>query len=485
MRKLYHFFMATLVAMAVSPVLVGCSDDDFEDVDGLAPVITMSGDRIQTEAGREFVISGKITDTDGIRSIHLKNSDMLLDKTINLLELYSDSLIHEYDLAYKYKAMNTWTDDSSFPVEITVEDVGGRTATAQVVVSADGDFTAPEFAVAPASELTVLVQNPKLTIGFTAKDNKKIDYVLIECPKLNVEDKIDAQGQSELVVKKKYDVPGDKQSCELTVTVVDKFGLQVKSTSTVNVDEMPDFEKMYLADVTSVKDLTSDVYGVPMLIDHTGQYEYTAHYYNQKPGTTVRFIPQMTDFEPICFGVDPDDSNALINSPEDALGIQLDQVAYYEIKLNIVTGAYSVKTYEPTTEKMILDGTVSKDFGDGAGAQPMQICLAGGGIPGVPSWCTNQNDGAYILKQDANNKYLLYGEFELKADGDPIEFTISQTHWWGWWPEPFWRFDGSEFNEKNVLNGGDNMKKMKAPANGKYRFEFDYHLLRSRIIPVK
>ena len=34
----------------------------------------------------------------------------------------------------------------------------------------------------------------------------------------------------------------------------------------------------------------------------------------------------------------------------------------------------------------------------------------------------------------------------LKA-GDEIEFTISQTHWWGWWPEPYWRFDGSDENE--------------------------------------
>lgn len=48
----------------------------------------------------------------------------------------------------------------------------------------------------------------------------------------------------------------------------------------------------------------------------------------------------------------------------------------------------------------------------------------------------------------------------LKA-GDEVEFTISQTHWWGWWPEPFWRFDGSDENEANKLNGGDNMKKVK------------------------
>ena len=485
MRKSNHSLLAALLAMTAVTFATSCSDDDnFSDVDGKAPTIELETDHIQTEAGRQFTIAGQVKDADGIRSIRLQNSDMLLDKTINLLELYGDSLIYDYKLAYKYTSKKDWTDSSSFPVNITVEDIGGRTTSATLTVSADGDFTNPEFSVAPSGELTVLVQNPKLTLGFTVKDNKRLDYVQVECPALGINDRIDAAGQSEMKVKKVYEVPSEKQSCLLTVTAYDKFNNKVMAQSTVNVDEMPDFEKMYLADVESAKDLTSDVYGVPMVIDHTGPYEYTAHYYNQKAGTKVRFIPQMTDFEPICFGVDPSDNSVLINDASSALGIELNEVAYYEIKLNIVTGAYSVKTYEPTTEKMTLDGSTTIDFGDGSGAQPAQICLAGGGLPGTPSWTTNQNNDAFILSQDAANKYLLYRECELEA-GTEIKYTISQTHWWGWWPEPYWRFDGSEFNEKNVKNGGENMKKSKVPATGKYRIEFDYHLLRSRIIPVK
>ena len=485
MRKSNHSLLAALLAMTAVTFATSCSDDDnFSDVDGQAPTIALETDHIQTEAGRQFTIAGQVKDADGIRSIRLQNSDMLLDKTINLLELYGDSLIYDYKLAYKYTSKKDWTDSSSFPVNITVEDIGGRTTSATLTVSADGDFTNPEFSVAPSGELTVLVQNPKLTLGFTVTDNKRLDYIQVECPALGINDRIDAAGQAELQVKKVYEVPSEKQSCLLTVTAYDKFNNKVMAQSTVNVDEMPDFEKMYLADVESAKDLTSDVYGVPMVIDHTGPYEYTAHYYNQKAGTKVRFIPQMTDFEPICFGVDPSDNSVLINDASSALGIELNEVAYYEIKLNIVTGAYSVKTYEPTTEKMTLDGSTTIDFGDGSGAQPAQICLAGGGLPGTPSWTTNQNNDAFILSQDAANKYLLYRECELEA-GTEIEYTISQTHWWGWWPEPYWRFDGSEFNEKNVKNGGENMKKSKVPATGKYRIEFDYHLLRSRIIPVK
>ena len=66
-----------------------------------------------------------------------------------------------------------------------------------------------------------------------------------------------------------------------------------------------------------------------------------------------------------------------------------------------------------------------------------------------------------------------------------VSFTISQTHTRGWWPEPYWRFNGSDENEKNVKNAGDNMKEVVVPADGTYLFEFDYALLRSRIVLVK
>ena len=73
---------------------------------------------------------------------------------------------------------------------------------------------------------------------------------------------------------------------------------------------------------------------------------------------------------------------------------------------------------------------------------------------------------------------------KLKA-GDKVSYTISITHIWGWWPEPYWRFDGSEGNEKNVYNGGDNMKSVEVKKSGTYLMEFDYSLLRSRIVFVK
>lgn len=475
------------------------SDDGYSAVDNQTPTITLASDHVQTEAGRAFTIEGVIKDADGIKSINLKNEGMMLDKTINLLELY-DKLLTEYNLSYTYQRQYTteWTDASSFPVTITVEDVVGNKQTATVTVSADGDFTNPSFAVAPSPEVTVLVgARPKFKLNCSVADNKILKQIRVVSADLNLDETISTGNVSKFDLSKDYIMPaGVTGVYNMTITVSDTFDNTTSTSTVITVSEMPDFEKMYLADVETAAELSSDVYGVPMLIDHTGEYSYTARYYNQKAGTKVRFIPQMTDFEPICFGPDADNNSVFANDPSVSQGLVLDEVSYYEISFNTKTGQYTAKTYtpEPITVKfsgkeytypLTFNGTTTMDFGDGSGDQPAQICLAGSNLPdGAGNWTTNQNAGAYILNQDANNPYLLYREGTWE-EGKQIEFTISQTHWWGWWPEPFWRFDGSDLNEKNVLNGGDNMKKMTVPATGKYRFEFDYHLLRSRLYPVK
>lgn len=472
-----------LVALSGMTFQSCSSDDDFQAVDGQAPTIALTTDQIHAEPGRSFNITGTVKDADGIKSIRLKNEGMLLDKTINLLEIYGDSLLHEYNLDYAYTPANDWTDESNFPLEVTVEDVVGNTTSATLTVKGDGDFTFPTFTSAPSSELTVLLQNPKLTLNASVSDNKKLQSIVVDIPGLNIKDSVLLNGVKEYALKKQYDVPAKEASYMMTLRVYDGMKNMTYTTSKINVSELPDFDKMYLADVSDAASLTSDLYGVPMLIEHTGKYQYKAHYYNQKVGTGIRFIPQMTDFNPICFGID-ENTGLLTSNPSEAKEIILDEVGYYEITFNTITGDYDVKRYTPTTAKMTLNGTTTVNFNDGSGDQPAQICLAGSGLPGTPDWTTNQNNDAFILNQSKTNPYLLYREFNLKA-GDEISFTISQTHWWGWWPEPYWRFDGSANNEKNVKNGGENMNSVKAPVTGTYRFEFDYALLRSRIVLVK
>jgi hypothetical protein len=493
-------WLPAIVFLILGGTFSACSDDDgYSAVDNQAPTISLVSDRVQTEAGRAFTIEGVIKDADGIKSINLKNDGMMLDKTINLLEIY-DKLLTEYNLKYTYQRDYTkgWTDASSFPVTITVEDVVGNKQTATVTVSADGDFTNPTFTVAPSKEVTVLVgARPKFKLNCSVSDNKVLKSIRVQSAELSLDETIQTGSVSKYDLTKEYIMPaGQTGSYNMIITVTDAHDNSNTTECTITVSEMPDFVKMYLADVETAAELSSDVYGVPMLIDHTGEFEYTARYYNQKAGTKVRFIPQMTDFEPICFGPDAENGNVFGNDPSTSQGLVLNEVSYYEIKFNTKTGEYTAKTYTPQpvtvklsgkdyTYPLTLNGTTTMDFGDGSGDQPAQICLAGSNLPdNAGNWTTNQNSGAYILSQDANNPYLLYREGTWE-EGKQIEFTISQTHWWGWWPEPFWRFDGSDNNEKNVLNGGDNMKKMTVPATGKYRFEFDYHLLRSRLYPVK
>ncbi len=487
MNKNKNFFrplLAGLFGLLATVSMTSCSsDDDYPAVDDQAPVILLTTDHIQTEPGRQFTIEGVAKDADGLKSITLENEGMNLDKTIDFLTYYPDTLLHEYSLSYHYTAGSEWKDGDQFPVKVTVEDVRGHQTETTVLVTPDGDFTAPTFTQAPSKELTVLLQNPKLSLTTAVADNKNLNYIVVSIPDLNVHDSVSISGTT-YIYNKVYEMPQKEATYTMTVKVGDKFNNTATTTSTIKVSDLPDFDKMYLADVDDAADLTSDVYGVPMLIEHTGKYQYRALYYNQKAGTGVRFIPQKTDFQPICFGVDPT-TGLLTSNPNVGQPIKLSKVGYYEIDFNTVTGEYDVKSYTPTTASLgILDGSQKIDFKDGSGAQAYEIVLAGSGLPGTPSWTTNPNNNAFVLYQDKNNPYRLYREMTL-TKGTKISFTISVAHIWGWWPEPYWRFDGSDENEANKPNGGDNMKEMTVPADGKYLFEFDYALLRSRIIPVK
>ncbi len=487
MNKNKNFFrplLAGLFGLLAGVSMTSCSsDDDYPAVDDQAPVLQLTTAHIQTEPGRQFTIEGIAKDADGLKSITLKNEGMNLDKTIDFLTYYPDTLLTDYHLSYHYTAGSEWKDADQYPVTVTVEDVRGHQTEATVLVTPDGDFTAPTFTQAPSKELTVLLQNPNLSLTTAVADNKNLSYLVVSIPDLNVYDSLSISGTS-YIYNKVYEMPEKEATYNMTVTVGDKFNNRTSTASTITVSDLPDFDKMYLADVDDAADLTSDVYGVPMLIEHTGKYQYRALYYNKTAGTGVRFIPQKTDFQPICFGVDPT-TGLLTSNPNVGEPIKLNKVGYYEIDFNTVTGEYDVKSYTPTTKSLgMLDGSQKIDYKDGSGAQTYEIVLAGSGLPGTPSWTTNPNNNAFVLYQDKNNPYRLYREMTL-AKGTKISFTISAAHIWGWWPEPYWRFDGSDENEANKLNGGDNMKEMTVPADGKYLFEFDYALLRSRIIPVK
>jgi hypothetical protein len=169
---------ASLLTAALA--LPSCGDDnDWKDVDGAAPDFELTSSHIRTEAGRSIQIQGKIADNDGIATILLRCKALNLNKTINLIDIYGEPKT-SYDLNYAFAIQDDETGDN-FEVEVTTTDIGGRQTTQTLLVTLDGDFSAPVFTAAPDNEITVLIkENTLFNLKFTATDNRAIDYIEVD-----------------------------------------------------------------------------------------------------------------------------------------------------------------------------------------------------------------------------------------------------------------------------------------------------------------
>ncbi len=471
-------------------LLNGCSDDDgYSDVDGLPPTIVMGSSNIKTEPGREITIKAKVEDKDGLRSINLKNAAFNLDKTIDLT---LDSIVYSFDLNYKYKIVKGLEGDN-FQLDVTATDRGGRTTTETVLVTMDGDFTNPVFTVSPDAAITVLLKTEtRLNVKFTAEDDKALDLVTINIPEINYSREITTFTNSgkTLEFNDPITLPSAVATYNLTLKAVDKAGLETSKTSVITVSEMPDFPKMYLADVATVAELNSDVFGVPMRIERTAAYEYKANYYCQKAGTEIFFLPQKSDFPPICFGIDPADNTKLTDDPDIAEPIVLTQAnVYYEITFNVKTAIYKVKTYaiadaiDPVPHKF---GSISLDtWGDG-GSWLQEFYFG---------YMTSNPREVSRFTQDATNPHLYYLANPLSLEaGQKMNFVFHNWHSDGWWNYCSWRVDNSDEPEifnyygdyKNPAwtkpNGADNWAKPTVKQTGSYKLYFDAHLGRAKLV---
>ena len=502
-----HFFNATFWALlSLALWTTGCSDDDgYSDVDGQIPTMTLVTDHIESGAGHRFTIEGSLADQDGIVSVNLQCADLYLNKTIDLVEIYGAPQT-EYELSYSYDLKRDEIGER-FTVKVTVTDVGGREVSQDVLITMDGDFENPTFTIAPGKEVTVLIKDEtKFNLNFTVKDDRILDYVLIEIPGVEGFEsrRIEAGGQSTLSFTEKIILPNEVKSYDVTLTAVDARGNQTVTNSTISVSEMPDFPKMYLADVATVEELNSDIFGVPMVINHTGEYQYRARYYNKAAGTEIFFLPQKTDFTPICFGLDPEDNTKLTDDPETAKPIVLDEAGvYYEIDINVKESTYSMRTYSVTEATNPMKYEYGKPCFDRweNGESFIDFYIGWGGSP--------QDAGNQLFAQDKNNPHLFYypenGTWTLEA-GEEMNFIISNYHPDGWWDHVEWRCDDSQnvekfgyFSKKGDVNPnwegtnqrwedgsmvGDNWMKPTVTVTGNYRFEFDAHLGRGKIVPA-
>lgn len=477
------------VLLFLSFILSGCSDDEkYPDVDGLPPTITLEKELIQSERGNTINIKAQVEDKDGIKSIRLKNEALYLDKVIDILQIHGGQT-YTYDLDYAFKLEST-LPEADFPIVITVTDLGDRITEVTQAVTTDVDFTAPTFNYSPSGTVTVLDKGDRtgLQLRFGVEDNKTLSHVIISIPEMNFSSREDANGQKSFEYSEKISLDAQNSTYSVKITAVDAAANESEVNFVVNVSPMPDFAKMYLVDTDNVNALNDDLFGVPMLIDRTGEYQYKARYYSEKINTGIRFVPQKTDFYPICFGKDPE-SNTLTDEPDLSEPIILPQIGYYEITFNTQTGVYSVNQYTPSDTPIDLTQNKTWDWEGVTHSTPFIIGLCGKGIPLPDPNATWQPWNVVELTQNSNNKFILSATMDLVA-GDDVEFTLTPHHPWGWWfDSPFWRFENgskdSGENEYNTLNGGNNMTPVKVKKSGKYEFRFDTHLLRSKLYPIE
>lgn len=471
----------------------GCNDDDgYPEVDGQNPVLTLTTSHIQSGVGRTITIEGSVSDKDGISAIRLECEDLNLDKTINLIEIYEKPL-ETYDLSYKFNIQRDETGDQ-FTIKVTVTDVGGRTVSEDLLVTMDGDFEKPLFTLSPDKNVTVLIKaETKFNLRFSVSDDRALDYVTIEIPGIDgfTSFRLEANGEKTFDYAERITLPNIEQMYNVTITAVDRMGNESVAGSIISVSEMPDFEKMYLADVATVGELNSDVFGVPMRIERTGAYQYKANYYNQQAGTKIFFLPQKSDFSPICFGLDPEDNSKLTDDPDTAEPIVLEQAnVYYEITINTIEGIYAITTYPISEATNRLPQAIGSDYylnpAEPQYVVPFQIGILGN-LPGA----NGNPSGIVVFTQDTTNPNLFYtDEIALEA-GTQLNFIIHNKHDWGWWDYCLWRVDNSADPEIFVYGGADASPKPQdiwgkptVTSNGTYKFWFDAHLERGKLVRV-
>jgi hypothetical protein len=403
------------------------------------------------------------------------------------IELKTDTLKTTYHLSYKFLIPDTASNrDRVFTVMVT--NVGGKTFSSDLTVTMDGDFTGPSLKVnGTVDDGTVLVPGPtdKFDLNYTIQDNRRLSYFTIKESTLGLSDSVgNIQGKTYTYVNATIVIPQKVDSYNFIITYADSAGNKGQKTLAVKVNVSWDFAKLYLADVTSKELLTSDLFGVPMLIKRTAAFTYEAKYFAEVANTPVRFVAQKGDFNPNCFGIDPANSQKLKNG-QDALPIMLPDVGYYKITLstNPDVLTYAVEKFDPMTDASRpalyqVENTVDPGSGSYVGI----LGLIGSGFPDCPnmSWSPAQVANYPDLQLKQNATYLYRWSTTVAVSGN-VQFIIGPEHPWGWWPNPFWRFDTGNDPETTILEGGTNVN-MTIGQKTTYKFVFDQYLNRAKMI---
>lgn len=241
----------------------------------------------------------------------------------------------------------------------------------------------------------------------------------------------------------------------VVIRAVDKNGNANFTEVKIGLQNL-NYAKLYLADVQDQASLTSDLYGVPMIMDKTGAHTYSVVYYARKAGVTVRFVPSKTSFLPVALGRDPSNSSKLITDGSKSLPISLGGAGYYRITVNTLLLTYSVQSITPS------------------GTPFSQVAIVGRGFVDYPNmnW-QNTLPNIILLDKDPVNPFLFTKEVRM---GIPTgqSYTTAQyifTTNNGW--SNFWRFDSASDPELAVFNGGTNTDLAITSQPVTYLFVFD------------
>lgn len=492
-------------AFLAGAFLFGCTEESvYTDVDGQNPSFELTTEHIRTLTGYEFTMSGKVSDKDGISSINLYCPELFLDKTINLVELYSE-IQYEYDLSYSFTIPEE-NKGESFKVKVTITDLGGRTTEGEILITMDGDFTAPEFKTHYTTDIKKVYTDADMTaqVSFTATDDKGLHFLALDIPELgiNVEDKCTSdtelkEGPTEWTFNKTITIPNEKLGkFKMYTKAVDLLGNEVVDSCNVIISLVEDYEKMYLADVPEDK-LNDDIFGVPMLIDHTDVNQYRARYYCSKANTEIYFIPQRSSFTPIRIGVDKND-NSKLTLDADAEPIILEEAnKYYEINIDLMNSTYTKRSYtfdeadDPWASYMKYGENTLDKWNDG-GSTWMKFEFG---------WLTSNPTQVQVFTQDETNPHLFYRDKYFSA-GEGMNFFLHNYHTDQWWNFIAWyrvsdvedgvfgRFTECGDRYINLSYSGPidpgtkEWTYITAKDAGTYRFYFDSHLGRAKLVKV-
>jgi len=226
-----------------------------------------------------------------------------------------------------------------------------------------------------------------------------------------------------------------------------------------------DFPKMYLVESTDPAKLTSDLFGVPMLINKTSSYNYEAIYYSAAANSKVWFIPSKTTIKPFMYGIDPQNSSKLTGDFARALPVVLPNAGYYKITFNTLNLSYNIQAMPAPNP---------------AGAYP-QAAFVGRGFYDYPNmnW-QNALPDIILMNKDLTNPYLFTKTVKL---GTPpgqsyttAQFIITTNNGW----TVFWRFDNDKEPDYTVFGGGTNTDIPITTTPVTYKITFDSYLNRCK-----